>query len=200
MDQVTRKKEELKIALIKAVGDLDPTVSPDDIEETVDALFHRSVSVSAPGPRRVLAHVSFSDPGLGRPAKSVKPGNIRLNIKAALTAAAAGALTIGSIASAPWLLPAAAILLWSHLMKTVEVELTKAESIVFWAMYVNANENHVGKDGLLDRANEEFLAAGLEPIKQERLEVSLERLVEIGTIQDSGDEWFLSEMIRINWS
>lgn len=193
-----QKRAELLTILAKAIphsGD-----QPHAIAEKVLEAF---VKTSPPEKEPVVMHLMtmrFDGRGGG---KSVKAGNIILNMGALIDTVAAGALTVVGALQAPFTVPFAAIVLWNTIWRAAEVTISENEAAVLYVMWTQRDKNHeIPKEGLLERCNAHFRKVQRQPLTQRDLAHSLRTLEGIETIassQSRPSNWCLREWVRVTY-
>jgi len=172
-------------------------------DKATSLLLNNYVDITPPEKEEVFMHYitasSFSGRGGGR---SVKAGNIRLNIGKLLEAVSSGVFTIVSVNTSPWAIPFAAILLWRSLWKTVEIDITEIEVVVLINLHRLKNNKKI-----VEKSLEEILAEVNKTVgKYERPNISksdlsnaLKQLESIDSIDKNNDGWFIREWVKISY-
>jgi hypothetical protein len=144
---------------------------------------------------------SFSGRGGGR---SVKAGNIRLNISKLFEAVSAGVFTTISVAAAPWAIPFAALLLWKSLWNVAEVPLSESEIVVLWTLHKMKNLMKVvteDEEAILQEVNAHLSKYDREHISRGDLRHALSNLLRIDSIERTRDNaLFIREWIRVSYT
>jgi hypothetical protein len=135
--------------------------------------------------------------------RSIKPGNVRLNMRKLIVALAGGVLTVAGVVSAPWTIPFAAIMVWDGVWSAIGVDITERDAAVLWTMWKHRDaNNYVSEDGLLSVVNAELTANGRRSISQIELDESLELLSKISCIERAisvTGKWWLKEWVKVNY-
>lgn len=135
---------------------------------------------------------------------SIKPGNVRMNIRKLVNAIASGVLTIVGVVQVPWTALFGALVVWESLYSSVEVKLTETEASVLWTLWLLKDDRFtVAKDGLLSNVNSERQRYGRSPMTHTELGDSLSSLVRIKSIKQSADDptrWWLCEWVRVSYT
>lgn len=136
-------------------------------------------------------------------ARSVKAGNILLNMPKLITTLAGGVLTVAGAVEAPWTALFAAIVVWDSVWSGLTVELSEREAVTLWTLWKNRDEsNCVPEAELLDKVNDELSSSGRSPISQTELNSSLEVLRKMSCISRSksdNSKWWLREWVRVSY-
>jgi len=133
--------------------------------------------------------------------KSIKAGNITLNMGKLMEAISSGAFSLLGAYQVPWLAPMAFIILWNSLWRAVEVEITENDASIIWSMWVyrDRESNEIPNSGLLEIVNGRLRKYERSEITQKDLEHSLSNLEKIKCIRrakNSPDNWWLRESVR----
>jgi len=194
-DQDPRKAKRRE--LIELVASIDG-VDADLAARIVDSL----CSISPPEePEHVMEWVTM-DMGGHRGGRSLKPGNLTLNMKHFVATAASSVVAAAGVAARPWLAPFAAVVLWERVWSKVGVEVQEREASVLWAMWLNRDieTNRIAQAGLLATVNDERAQYGRATLAAQELDDSLEILRKMRCIKHRDDgAWWLCEWVRVNW-
>lgn len=145
-------------------------------------------------------------PGGRRGGRTIKPGNILLDLGKLVTFVASSGLTIvGAVTvPVPWALLLAAIVIWRNLWTNLKLELSEREAATIWTMWQNRDDDNCVSDAeLLDMVNSELGKYGRGPISREELDDCLERLDRIRCIERSKSDpckWWLKEKVRVEYT
>lgn len=147
-----------------------------------------------------LGYITISPSGR-RGGKSVKAGNIALNMRSLIDAVSNGAFAAVSSYQIPWLAPLALLLLWNSLWRSAQVTLSENDAALIWTMWVyrDRSNNEIAEAGLLDKLNEHLLKYSRNPVTDKDLADSLNALEQIQSIKRSGrtpGNWWLCEWIK----
>lgn len=170
-------------------------------ESTARLLVQRYASITPPEHKSVLQMVTMSVGGRGGGA-SVKPGNIRLDIRHLVTGIASGVLTVVGVVQAPWTAIFGALVIWDSLYAGARIELSESDASVLWTLWLLCDDKHtMAEIGLLAKVNAERGKYGRVALTQQDLDDSLQRLTRIQSIERADDEsrWWLREWVRVNY-
>lgn len=135
--------------------------------------------------------------------RSVKPGNLLLDMRKLMTAIASGVLTTVGIVGAPWTAPFAALLLWDRLWAGLNIEINEREAILLWVMWNNRDlNNQVFEEGLIEKVNAALESNGRPSISKQQMEDSLETLSKITAIERTtsiNNGWGLRAWVRVRY-
>jgi hypothetical protein len=144
--------------------------------------------------------IEFLRPDPQRPyeeIQSIKPGNIRLNMRELITAIAGGVLTVVGVVAAPWTILLGGIVIWATLRKAATVELREREASVLWTMWEHKDANRCIADAdLFDLVNTERERHGYLRLSRQEVERAIDKLLEIGCIElsiNDDSKWWLQE-------
>lgn len=173
---------------------------------------HRAL---APGVVQVLADITPPEtqflmemitmrPGAGGGGRSVKPGNIRLNLRKMIVALAGGTLTAVGIASAPWMAVLGALVIWDSVYSCLGADLDDGAASVAWTLWKHADdESTVAKEGLIDVVNAERAKHNQNPLTPQQVRQSLwtlEKMRCISTSKGDDSRWWLREWVRVKYT
>jgi hypothetical protein len=133
---------------------------------------------------------------------SVKPGNVRLNMRQLVKCIASGVITIVGVVQLPWTAVFGALVIWDDLYAGTRIELSESDASVMWTLWLNRDEDHtVAERGLLQKVNEERHKYGATELTQRELDDSLQRLSTLRSIERANDEsrWWLREWVRVRY-
>ncbi len=145
---------------------------------------------------------SFSGAGGG---KSVKAGNIRLNLSQLFGGLASGSLVFSGVTGsiAPWALVAAAIAFWSSIRGITEVDVTENDIGVLWTLWKLRDSEGIVKEReqvILSETNKHLDKYGRNPIGAADVKSALSHLKEIRSIKPAKNGgWFIVEWVRVNY-
>ncbi len=146
--------------------------------------------------------ITMTEGGRGG-GRSVKPGNLFLNVRKLMTNIASSVLTITGTIALPWAAPFAALVIWNNVWSTLSVELSEREAAVLWTMWVDRDKDNCIPDaGLLERVNRELNINGRSVISQQELDDALDVLKKMGCIKRSAvdsKKWWLREWVRVSY-
>jgi hypothetical protein len=135
--------------------------------------------------------------------RSIKSGNITLNIGKLLEATASGVFTVISAAQAPMTIPFAALLLWCSLWRTAEVRISETEAAVLYVMWMRKNSDRdVVEEGLLDHCNAHLRKYERPVLSLRDIRRALNKLESIKTIERSSRDkrmWWLRECVSLTY-
>lgn len=153
-------------------------------------------TIPAPG-ETIKSRISMVEGGVGG-AKSVKFRNMRLYL-GDFAKIAAGFVTTGSDIldkPHPLLIAAGVLLTVCALHDVMKVEVSEQEASVFWGM-TKVGKLKMTEDAILTATNIEREKYGLEPLKETQVRHSLAKLVQIKSIEQTGDRYWIVEDYKI---
>ncbi len=165
------------------------------------------VNVTPPEKEKIVLEMITLLPG-GRSGgyskgRSVKLGNITLNIHKLVTTLAASSLTVVGAVAVPWTAPLAAIVVWNSIWVNLKVDFTEREAAVLWTMWINRDDDCcVSHFDLLYMLNSELRKYERSLISSQELDSALETLEKIKCIKRSESDpskWWLRESIKIKY-
>lgn len=149
-----------------------------------------------------IEFITFTPGGRGG-GRSIKPGNVRLNMRKLMVAVAGGVLTVAGAISAPWTIPFAAIMVWDGVWSAIGIDINERDAAVLWTLWKHRDaNNYVSEDGLLIAVNEELSANGRPNISQAELDESLELLSKISCVERASSikgKWWLKEWVKVKY-
>ncbi|MBE9515083.1 MAG: hypothetical protein IMY79_02975 [Chloroflexi bacterium] len=135
--------------------------------------------------------------------RSIKPGNMVLNIRKLITAVAGGGLTVVTAVAIPWTAPLAAIVIWDRIWSNLKLELSEREAAIIWTMWMNRDDDNCVVDAdLLVKVNSELAAYRRSSISRQELDDALETLKRMRCIERSRSDpskWGLREWVRVTY-
>lgn len=194
-----QKEKELKVQILGFLG-----AFIEEEQEKVrlsELIFSTSVNLTPPEKEELrLQLITMTTSGRGG-GKSLKPGNIRLNIGKLMESVANCVFAVVSSYQVPWLAPFAFIMLWKSLWAGCEVELTENDAALIYTMWTHRDRsiNEISKDGLLMLLNTQLSKYERSNITQKDLDFSISRLVKVGCIKQSQrhvNNWWLCEWVQ----
>lgn len=169
--------------IVRALAEVTPPEVDDDLNLTFEMLTVR--------------------PGGGRSGRSVKPGNVLLNLRKVVAAVANGVLTAVGVAAAPWTAVLGALVVWDSVYSCVEAELDDFAASVVWTLWRHADDAHtVSKAGLLELVNSERSAHNSNLLTPQQLRQALRDLERMRCIRTSDSDttrWVLRESVRVDY-
>lgn len=197
-----RSKKALELASLAASGCSDIGLRlPDDSARMLVKHF----AAIAPPDSELVASSSRVDMDAGGRGGgvSVKPGNVRLNMRQLVSAIASGVLTVVGAVQLPWTAVFGALVIWNNLFAASRVALSESDASVLWTLWLNRDdENTVAEAGLLGRVNEERRRHGRADLAQRDLDESLQRLSRLQSIERAADKsrWWLREWVSVKYN
>ncbi len=144
-------------------------------------------------------HIIQIPPDKYRVPKSVKPGNILLNIGELFEAVSNAVFLVISVVAAPWAIPFAIVKLCREISRCIQITLREQDAAVAWTIWRHKDaDNSVHVNDLLALVNEEFEKHGRPSISEHELNDSLEKLETIKCIiHPKGDlhRWKIRERV-----
>lgn len=154
------------------------------IDRISDEIKSVSINIRPPEKEKVIIHLmTMSASGRGG-GKSIKAGNIVLNMRKLVKAIAEGTFAAISSYTYPWLGILGFILLWESLREAAQIDLSENDAVVIWTMWsLRDKENDVvSENGLLDKVNDHLSNYNRVSIVQEDIDFSLINLEKIKCI------------------
>lgn len=140
-------------------------------------------------------------PGGHLGARSVKPGNVKLNMRKLVAAVAGGVFTTVGVLQVPWTAVLGALVVWDTLYSAATLELSEREAAVMWTLWQLKDENHTVSDaGLLEYVNATRKQFGRNELSRQELKDALTKLEQMGTIKRCSRDksrWWLREWVRV---
>ena len=195
-EKKARTAEKLLSLLETAYSELDDTIA------LTDEMVSNCIDFIPPEePEITLDLVTLNPSGRGG-GKSVKPGNIVLNIGSLIDGIANGVFTVASACQVPWLAPFGLLLLYRSLHKASTVELSENEATVFYSMWVFRDRkcNEISQKKLISYINGLLNKYNRKSITQKELDISINKLEKIGCIVKSdlnSNSWYLRERVAV---
>ena len=192
------KEQELRESLQNFLVEVGvPSEEKDKLSELI---FDSLITVTPPEKeRQFMEFIALSPSGRGG-GRSIKPGNITLNINNLFEAISSGVFTAISVSQTPWAIPFAAVLLWGRLLKNMQIQISENEAVVLWVMWkIRNSENIVNESDIKPAIDEHSLKYQRSTLSTKDVEFSLSRLCEISSIDKvKGKEksWWLREWIK----
>jgi hypothetical protein len=174
----------------------------EDAEKISKLIFSDAVRINPPEKEEHVVQLITMHPSGRGGGRSVKAGNITLDLRKLMEAVSNGTFAIVSSYQIPWLVPLAFIILWNSLWRNVEIEITENDAAIIWSMWVyrDRESNEIPDNGLLNTINEHFKKYGRQEITPKDLEYSLNNLEKIKCIKRSKNNpsnWWLCEWVRL---
>ena len=179
-------------------------IDQDDAEKISQLIVNSAIKINSPELEEFVVTMVTTNPSGRGGGKSVKAGNISLNMKHLIEAIANGAFAVVGSYQVPWLAPMAFIVLWSSLQRTVEIELSENDAAIIWGMWVyrDKESNEVSEKDLLVTINKHLQKYERLSISQKDLNHSLDNLTKVGCIKRSSKNignWSLCERVRSSY-
>lgn len=194
------KKRELCSVAHVAMSRVHSSITMAEASQLVDAC----VVITPPGEEVVIIKYLRIGAGGRDGGSSAKPGNVLLNLRKLVVAAASGVLTLSGGVLAPWLYVVGGLVIWDSLYSCLQIEVDETTAAVIWTLWKYADgENTIAKDGLLARVNAELKRHQGRAVSQEQLQQSLQKLERMSTIATSRTDltrWWLREWVRVRYS
>jgi hypothetical protein len=203
MSRAEKKRSEL-IDLV--ASRLDGRVTEETagaLSDLAERLVDITSSISSPEAEPVVLELVTFRPGGSGGGRSVKAGNVLLDIKKLIVSAAKGTLAVKGVLLAPWTVPFAVLVLWDDLYSRLKVDIDEQEASVIWTLWMNRDaERCVPKANLLALVNAERAEYGRGPLSEEVLADALNLLCKMHCIQASKDglHWRVTEWVRVRFS
>jgi hypothetical protein len=155
---------------------LEAAVGPDGHRLAAVAAEH-FLTVTAPySDASPLGRITMLEGGAGG-AQSVKPGNIVLNLRKLIIAAANGTITVISTMASPWLVLLGALVVWDSLWSCVVVRISEQHASVLWAMWVKRDERQtIAISDVPLSVNRERARFGRAPLADSDIALAIESL------------------------
>jgi len=192
-----------KEAIVQYWSDIGFEASAGDDSQVACQIIDNMIYIIPPEEEPIrFQFITITEGGKGR-GRSIKPGNIILNMRKLFTAVAASGLAISASIAVPWTTPFAAIVIWDAVWSNLKAELSEREAAIIWTMWLNCDENNcLPHAGLLEMVNFKFTTYGRLMINQQELDDSLEILRRMGCIKRSKSDaslWWLCEWVKVNF-
>jgi len=195
------KSNELQNNLLESFENLG--VHELEAKEAAELLFKSYIKVTPPEKEQALMHLvttsSFGGRGGG---KSVKSGNIKLNMSKLLEAVSAGVFTVISANAAPWAIPFAGVLLWQSLWKTIKIDLTELDVVVLITLNRLKNNSKVvveKVDDILIEVNKTLNKYERSLATKQDLTHSIANLNAIDSLDICDSGFFIREWVRVRY-
>lgn len=176
---------------------------PDRVELLVERLAETLVQLTPPQEPESFQILTLRAGAPWR-GKSVKVGNIGLNVRGFLATVASGALSALSVATHPWTLPLACLVLLDRLANTISVELTEIDAGIAWAMWLNRDDAGYVADDRLERiVNDEMMDKSRPELSSKEIRDRVERLRGLGCIRQLEVQplrWAFVESVNISFT
>ena len=131
---------------------------------------------------------------------TTKPGNIVLNWRKLFEEASASLFPVVAATQIPWLVPFAALVVWSKLRSAMTIEITKGDALVLYAMWTHREkDNKVEGERVLEFVNADLAKCGQSPMRDKDLDSVLERLEKLHCIEMFAGKWLIREYIRVTY-
>jgi hypothetical protein len=147
-ERAEQKRTELINIADKAILDYmqenDSKGSETEIRAIASLIIEKFAKVSPPEKEDfdTVSFILLSAGGRGG-GRSLKPGNVRLNMLKLMHALAGGVISVAAAVKAPWLVPFVAVRTWNDLWTSLNVNITEREAAILWTMwkYKDINNN-----------------------------------------------------------
>lgn len=195
------KSNELQNSLLENLEKLG--IPELEAKEAAKQLFKTYVNVTPPEKEQVLMHlVTTSNFGGRGGGKSVKSGNIKLNMPNLLEAVSAGVFTVISVNAAPWAIPFAAVLLWQSLWKSIKIDLTELDVVVLITLNRLKNNSKVvveKVDDILIEVNKTLNKYERSLATKQDLNHSITNLDTIDSLDICDSGLFIREWVKVRY-
>jgi hypothetical protein len=197
VDEESGKK---KLDEISAVFSQD--LPPVESAPAVKAALREYIRITPPERDDLLYHITVHQGGWGG-GRSMKPGNIRLNMRQLITALANGTLAAVGAFQVPWTAVLGALVVWDGLYSAASVDLSERDASVMWTLWISCDDNRtVSSQGLLQLVNAERDRCGRVLLSDMELQDALERLKKMRSIErwsKDPSRWWLREWVSVQW-
>lgn len=201
-ERATEKEKELFSTLSETLA--IKGFNENDSRSIASVIFSKSIKISPPEQQEFRLECLTINSLRAGGGRSVKAGNILLNIQSLSDAVANGAFAAIGTYQAPWVAPFALIILWNALRRAASIDLSDKEAATIYAMWTHRDRvaNEIEKKDLLPKINlllEKYNQPQMDP---QDLTEAIENLKTIGCIAQSkrntGNYW-LREWIRTSF-
>lgn len=136
-------------------------------------------------------------------AKSQKPRNMVFNLVGVLETIAAGAFTVSSMVTTPWLIPFGLLLVWRSTVDALSIEISEREAIVLLAMWESRDEDGISAfQDILKCVNDLLKTYSRDSWSSRNVEEALKSLAKLGCVDQLGKEscWKVIEKLTVSHS
>ena len=183
-----------------AVGVESTDAEAQAVAEQVTAAY---VRVTPPEAEELTSSLITMDMGGRGGARSRKPGNLLLNVRALVATLSNAVLGAAGVASAPWTAPFAALVIWDTVWAGMAVDLNERDATVLFAMWsARDQENRVPHATLLKAVNLELAKHNRPPVAAQELVTALDHLQRLKAIERAADDpenWWLREWVSVKY-
>lgn len=180
----------------------------EEAEKSPSDLFHDLekcgyLEITAPEEEKPLLECIVLNRNSGyEKGRSIKPGNIKLNMRKLVESIPAMTALIASIAWDINLLKVcSALTLWKSLRDVSTVDITRDQAIIMVALWQHCNDDHrIKTEKGFEVANSFYASIGDTTISTKKYHTILDQLVRLGCIEIDDDIIWLREWIRNGYS
>lgn len=174
-------------------------IPEEQIKTTAKEFFEKSVSITPPEKKAMVAKLITMHPSGRGGGRSTKAGNIRLNIGSLFNAVSGSVFTAISADQAPWAIPFAGILLWNSMRQSVKVDLSENDAVTLWAMWQVKDANRLVSEEDIKAAVDRHAAKyQRSTLSEADIKFAIKNLSAIDCIKrprDDPSKWWLCECI-----
>ncbi|MCL9638306.1 hypothetical protein L2095_26695 [Bacillus zanthoxyli] len=175
--------------------------------ETVTKNLMNSITISVPSAKAtapelpIMEYIPLPNGGVNG-GTSIKPGNIRLNLKGLMRAASDSVLAIGAAMSASWLVPFSVIQIINNVLPHFKITFGEREGVIIYTLFTSKHENNenINENTLFEKSNIQLQNYNKNSMNQNEFEESLLRLQNLGIINRSENGIELKERVILTWS
>lgn len=175
----------------------------DNNTDLANAIIKKYVRITPPEKEQMYLHMVTMDHISGRNGgRSVKAGNIRLNMNNLMEAISGGVFTVMSVNDQHWAIPFAALLLWNSLWRNLEIALNESDVIILVVLHKVMKNKLVTMpyDEILLNVNKRMEMYEMNLLSKKDLEFSINKLDSINSIDKKKDgSIFVKEWIQISY-
>ena len=198
-ERAEEKESELLKELSLVLG--SKNIASGDAEKISQLIISNAIKIRPPEKEEHYIELITLHPSGRGGGKSVKAGNILLNISGLMEAVANGSFAVVGSYQIPWLAPMAFIILWKSLWRNAEIEISENDAAIIWAMWVyrERETNEIAEDKLLEVVNSHLNKYERSALTQKDLNHSLNSLNNIQCIKRSSkrpENWWLREWVK----
>jgi len=131
--------------------------------------------------------------------RSIKPGNITLNMRRLLVDSAEIGLTVAGVISTPYLIPLAALIVWNKVWSNLKVDLDENHAMTIKLMWENCDteRNWIEEKKAYRLLNEYRASRNRTKIIFEEFKIILAELESMKCIEKTGaNNWWLREWVK----
>lgn len=133
-------------------------------------------------------------------AESRKPGNIVLSWRKLFEIVPDATLAAAGAKEATWLIPFAALYIWSKLWRAAKEDLTDVEATILYALWKSRNAKNKVESGIgYEKTNSARLECGLPAISRDSYQKAVDRLLKLQCVEMKDGWLWLREWVRVTY-